>query len=493
MGSGAAWFDADGDGNLDLLLLNGASLPGDPQPRRSSNRFYRNRGDGTFEDRTAASGLAGGGYAMGVASGDIDGDGHTDLFVTHLGMNRLYRNRGDGTFEDVTRQAGVGHSGFGSSAAFFDMDNDGDLDLYVCYYVDLPDPIDRIVCRNPHGGVQYCDVHLYDGQPDRVYRNDGRGVFTDVSRAAGIAGKRGRGLAVICGDVDGDGWCDVIVANDENPNFLWRNNGDGTFTEAAAECGIAYDQRGETIAGMGLDLGDVDGDGLLDLYESGFQSEPNILFRQEAPGFFVDRSGASGIGDFTRGYLSFGLGFLDYNRDGWPDLFVTNGHVIDDVTTFNPDIPYEQRPTLFRNAGGRFEDATAALGTYGEGRYVGRGAAFADYDNDGDVDILVTHNHQRAALLRCESPRRRHWIAVTVAGPPGNPAAFGARVTLEVGGRKLVRDVRAAYSYLCSNDPRLRFGLGDAARVDRLTVNWPGGRSRTMRNVPADIFLTVTP
>lgn len=492
MGSGAAWLDADGDGLLDLLLINSASLPGDPKPTPHYNRFYHNLGDGTFADWTERSGLRGGGYGMGVAVGDVDGDDRPDVFVTNLGKNRLYRNRGNGTFEDVTDRAGVGHVGYGSSALFLDYDLDGRLDLFVCNYVRLPEPMSRITCRNPRGELQYCDVHLYDGLTSLLYRNKGDGTFLDVSKSAGISAKRGRSLAVVSGDVDDDGLPDILVANDENPNFLWRNNGDGTFREAGAEMGLAYDQRGETIAGMGLDFGDADRDGQLDVYESGFQSEEKILFHREAPGLFVDRTNAFGIGEISRSYLSFGLGFFDYDLDGWSDLFVTNGHVIDDVHEFNPEILYEQNPLLLRNAGNsRFEVATAALGPYGKAFRVGRGVAFADYDNDGDTDLLVTNNHQSPALLRNDAQRGNHWITIRCIGKRSNREAIGARVTVEAGGVRWVDEVRAGFSYLCSNDSRINVGLGDKSRIDRITVKWPGGRTEEFKGLTPDRHVTL--
>lgn len=492
MGSGAAWIDADGDGNLDLFLVNGACLPGDPHPKPSRNRFYRNLGGGRFVDETERSGLAGGGYGMGAAVGDYDNDGHPDLFVTDLGENRLYHNRGDGTFEDVTARSGTKHTGYGSSATFLDYDNDGFLDLFVCNYTALPNPIDRIVCHNPAKGLQYCDVHLYDGLPALLYHNNRNGTFTDVSARSGISRKTGRALAVVCGDVNDDGFVDILVANDENPNFLWLNNKNGTFREAAGECGIAYDQRGETIAGMGLDFGDVDRDGQPDVYEAGFQSEPNVYFHREAAGVFADRTSATGIGELTRQYLSFGLGFFDYDLDGWLDLLVTNGHVIDDVTRFNPQIPYEQTTTLFRNlAGGRFLDASADLGSYAKERHVGRGAAFADFDNDGDVDVLITNNHQRAVLLRNENPHRNHWLTVQCTGTKANRDGLGARVTVEAGGVRQVREIHAGFSYLCSNDSRANFGLGAAKRVERLQVDWPAGGQEILTDLPADQFVRI--
>jgi len=493
MGSGAAWLDADRDGLIDLLLINSAALPGDPHPVPHYNRFYHNLGDGKFADWTERSGLKGGAYGMGAAAGDYDNDGYPDVLITNLGKNHLYHNRGDGTFEDVTQRSGVNHDGYGSSAAWLDYDSDGRLDLYVCNYVQLPVPMSRISCRNPRAQLQYCDVHLYDGMPSRLYHNNGDGTFSDVSARTGISTKRGRSLAVACSDIDDDGDQDILVANDENPNFLWLNNGNGTFREAGAELGLAYDQRGETIAGMGLDFGDVDRDGQPDVYESGFQSEENILFHREAPALFVDRTNAFGVGELSRQVLSFGLGFLDYDLDGWPDLFVTNGHVIDDVHEFNPQIPYEQSPLLLRNTGGTsLVDATSSLGSYGRELHVGRGVAFADFDNDGDTDLVVTHNHQAPTLLRNDQPRRNHWISVRCQGTRSNRDAIGARVTVEAGKTRWVDEVRAASSYLSSSDPRLCFGLGTVDRIDRLIIRWPNGRTEEFKNPAADKEVTVT-
>lgn len=493
IGSGAAWIDADGDGLLDLLLVNSACLPGDPRPTPHTNRFYHNLGGGRFEDWTERSGLAGGGYGMGAAVGDFDNDGHPDLFVSNLGKDRLYHNRGNGTFEDWTDRARVGHVGYGASAAFLDYDNDGFLDLFVCNYCNLPTPIDKTICHNPAGGRQYCDVHLYDGLPSVLYHNNGNGTFTDVSKKSGIASRRGRSLAVVCGDMNDDHLTDIIVANDENPNFVWQNNGDGTFTEAAAELGVAYDRRGQTIAGMGLDLMDADGDGLADLYESSFQGEEKVLFHQESPGYFTDRTNVFGIGNASRSYLTFGVGFLDYDLDGWPDLVLANGHVIDDVHQFNRTILYEQTPLLFHNEGGkRFTDRTSDLGSYSKALRVGRGLAFADIDNDGDLDVLFANNHQEPALLRNENPHRRHWLTVRCVSKQGGRDALGAIVTLEAGGVRQVREVRAAFSYLCSNDSRVNFGLGENTRIDKVTVRWPGGNVQEFPNVPVDqIFSAV--
>ncbi len=495
MGSGAAFLDADQDGFLDLYLVNCQTLPGAPARRRPQSRFYRNRGDGTFEDRTAGSGLGRVGFGMGTAVGDIDNDGDPDLYVTSFGPDFLFLNRGDGTFLDVTRRAGLGSAGFGTSAAFLDYDRDGDLDLYRCNYVVLPEQIEKIVCRNPKGGLQYCDIHLYAGAPDRLYRNNGDGTFTDVSRAAGLSRERYRGLAILCSDYDSDGWIDIFVANDEHPMLLWRNQGDGTFVDVAGEAGVAYDGAGRAVAGMGLDMAELKRDGRFYLYESNFQGRYNVLFSPEAPGFYADRTESFGLGSTTLDRLGFGVGFLDYDLDCWPDLVVANGHVIDDIQEFQPAISYPQAAQLFRNAGaGRFADASGQLGLYARVKRVGRGALLADYDNDGDVDVLFTNNNAAPALLRNLARERavaNHWVAVRCVGTRSARDAYGALVTVEAGGVRQMAEVRAAAGYLGSNDPRVHFGLGSAQKINRLTVRWPAGNLEEAGETVADRELVV--
>lgn len=492
MGSGAAFLDANGDGWLDIFLVNGSSLPGHPKPRPKPSRLYLNRGNGTFVDGTSGSGLECAGYGMGAAVGDVDNDGDEDLYVTRVGRNSLYLNQGNGTFKESFRMAPVAAEGFSTSAAFLDYDGDGLLDLYVCRYVAWRGPRDDFACRNPKGKRRYCDVHLYEPVEHLLFRNLGGARFKNVTEQAGIAGRTGRGLAVVSGDYDQDGDPDLFVANDETPNFLWRNEGRGRFVEVAASVGFAYNDRGMATAGMGLDLADADGNGAYDIVESDFQGQRKTLYVNDGLGFFTPNGDARGPGDFTLDRLGFGIGFLDFDLDGWADLFIANGHVIDDIEEFQPGVAYEQTAQLFRNTGGgRFVDVSSQLGAYGELRRVGRGAAFGDFDNDGDPDILVTNNHQEPALLRNEGPHRNRWIGIRCVGKQSNRSGIGVRITLEAGGRTWVDETRAASSYLSSSDPRLLFGLGDAPCVDRLTVTWPGGETQQFRKIAAGRYITI--
>lgn len=492
MGSGAAFFDANGDGLLDVFLVNGAPLPGHPKPRPQPSRLYINSGDGTFEDRTAASGLTTVGYGMGVAVGDVDNDGDEDLYVTRLRQNSLYLNDGRGAFRDVTVAAGAGVGGYSSSAVFFDFDRDGWLDLYVCRNIPWNDPKDDYVCLNSLGEKQYCSVHVYPGLEHRLLRNTGKGHFRDVTRQSGISGKIGRGLAATCGDYDRDGDVDLFVANDESPNFLWQNQGDGRFIEVAAVAGFAYNDAGVATAGMGLDIADADGDGADDVIESDFQGQRKTLYFGSSEGFFVPNAGAKGLGDMPVERLGFGIGFLDFDLDSWPDIFIANGHVNDDLER-TEQIPFAQTAQLFRNQGkGIYEDSSASLGEYASVRRVGRGAAFGDYDNDGDTDILVVNNGQAPALLRNDHPHRHHWLGVRCIGRQSNRSGLGALVTITTRDRTVTREVRTAGSYLSSNDPRVLFGLGAADRVERLTVRWSSGQTQELTHLPVDRYITIT-
>lgn len=492
MGGGAACFDANGDDWPDLFLVNGAPLPGHPEPQPQPSRLYINRGDGTFTDRTAGSGLETIGYGMGVAAGDVDNDGDADLFVSRLGRSSLFLNRGDGTFTDGTARAGLGIPGYSTSAAFLDYDRDGLLDLYVCRYIPWNSPKDDYLCRSPAGGKQYCSVHVYPGLEHRLFRNLGGARFEDVSRRTGIADHTARGLAVVCGDYDRDGDTDLFVANDETPNFLWRNEGGDRFTEAAGEAGFAYNEQGISTAGMGLDIADVDGNGTDDVIESDFQGQRKTLYVGDGRGFFTANGENKGLGDMPVNRLGFGIGFLDFDLDGWPDIFIANGHVNDDIEKLDPSAPFQQTAQLFRNlGGGRFEDASAGLGEYGRTPRVGRGTAFGDIDNDGDVDLLVVNNGQPAVLLRNDSPRRNHWVGIRCVGTRCARSAYGTRLTVEAGGRIQSREVRAAASYLSSHDPRVLFGLGSAARIDRLEVRWPDGSVREWRNLEGNRYLDI--
>ena len=489
MGSGAAFIDANGDGLLDVFLVNGSPLPGHPHPKPRPSRLYLNAGNGAFRDATSASGLDSPGYGMGVAVGDMNNDGNEDLYLTRVGRNSLYLGLGNGKFRDVAAAAGVGGSGFSTSAAFLDFDGDGLLDLYVCRYVPWTRPEHDYLCRNPEGEKTYCTVHVYPGMEHLLFRNLGDARFRDVSREGGILGPKGRGLAVVCGDYDRDGDTDIFVANDETPNFLWRNEG-GRFTERGAETGFAYNEYGRATAGMGLDIADADGDSFDDVIESDFHGQRKTLYLNDGSGFFVPNAGGKGLGDMTLDRLGFGIGFLDFDLDTWPDVFIANGHVNDDLERSTPPVSYAQLAQLFRNEGqGQYRDVSSLLGAYGRTPLVGRGVAFGDYDNDGDLDILVANNAGKAVLLRNDTARLNHWIGVRCVGRAGR-TAFGTRVSVTARGRVQSLEVRTARSYLSASDPRLLFGLGSNRQVERLTVTWPDGSSGSWARPQVDRYYT---
>lgn len=489
MGSGAAFLDADGNGFQDLILVNCSPLPGSKAPHPALSRLYLNNGDGTFRDATKGSGLDRIGYGLGVSVGDVDNDGRDDVYVTRLGTSSLYRNTGEGHFREVAG-SGLDCPGFSTSAAFLDYDRDGRLDLYVCRYVPWKTPKDDFVCKNSRGEKQYCSVHVYPGQEHRLYRNLGAMKFQDVTRAAGIAGKEARGLAIVCGDYDRDGDTDIFVANDETPNFLWQNQGNGKFLEIAAAVSFAYNERGASTAGMGLDMADADGDGSDDVIESDFQGQKKTLYVNDGQGLFTPNAGNKGVGAMTLQRLGFGIGFLDFDLDSWPDIFIANGHVNE---MEDPNSPYHQTAQLFRNTGGAiYADAAVSLGTYGTTPYLGRGCAFGDYDNDGGTDIVVINNGGPAVLLHNSAPRKNHWIGLRCIGRKSNRSAFGARVTVTAGARTQSREIRAARSYLSSSDSRLLLGLGVEQKVARLQVQWPSGAVQEWTDLPTDRYLTIT-
>lgn len=488
-GSGLGWLDYDNDGWLDLYLVNGAHL----QAGQSSpgNALFRNRG-GTFVEVTAAAGVAGSGcFGTGVAVGDYDNDGFLDLFVSCYGPDLLYRNQGNGTFRDITEEAGVGGGNlWSSSAGFFDYDRDGDLDLYVVRYLDF-DPEENPYCGfRGEGFRMYCHPSMFDGAPDALYRNNGDGTFTDVSAQAGIANPAGKGLGVVFADLEEDGDLDLYVANDAVRNFLYRNNGDGTFTDLAYSAGAGYDGNGKPQASMGVDAGDFDGDGRLDLFTTNFSEELNTLYRNLGDWVFEDVSEGAGL---KSGFLPLGFGtkFLDYDNDGDLDLYVANGHVIDNIQLYSPHLSYLQTDLLYENRGGRFEDVSLQAGPAFQISHVGRGAAVADYDNDGDLDLAVSNCGQPAQLLRNEGGNRQHWVALQLRGQQSNRFGFGARVCLSTSRGTQVREVGNTASYLSSNDFRLYFGLGRERIIRRLEVRWPSGVLQVLTNLPADQILTV--
>jgi hypothetical protein len=528
-GAGCSFFDYDHDGWLDLFLV-GSARTAEGAPLHA---LYRNNRDGTFADVTKAAGLEGSGYGMGCVAADYDGDGDLDLLVTGYGGNTLYRNNGSGRFEDVTKAAGLGpiadrrsptnneqrtthneqHTTsqqpipWNSSAAFADYDGDGWLDLYVGRYLRF-DASTPQICRH-HGVALACTPTLYDPQVGVLYRNNGNGTFSDATRRAGAVAA-GRTLGVVWCDTDDDGRSDLFVANDNAPNNLFHNEGGGRLRDVGLAAGVAYGAQGSAEASMGVDFGDYDGDSRLDLVFTNFQNEGVGLYRNAGkPGFFAAAERA-GVLAPTLPVLGFGAGFLDYDNDGRLDLFFANGHVQEAIQQVDSSCTFAQPRQLFRNRGDdTFEDLTSACGPAMTEPAVGRGAAFGDYDNDGDVDILVNNNGGPAILLRNEtirpttndqrpttdgSPAGRsdhHWLRIRLVGRAPNRFAVGARVTVRAGGLCQVREVRAGHSFASSSDLRAQFGLGRAARAERIVVRWPGGRVTTLVGVAADREVTV--
>ena len=474
VGGGAAFLDADGDGRLDLYLTGGVPLPGCPPAEGPGSRLFRNEGGGAFADGTARSGLGEPGYATGVAAGDIEGDGDTDLFVACYGPDRLYRNGGGGTFGDIAAEAGVADPSFGASATFLDIEADGDLDLFVTNYVAVGPANERACFR---GKVPaYCLPQDYPGEPDRLYRNDGKGKFTDATIECGVRSERARGLGVAACDHDGDGRIDIFVANDTTENELFHNEGGGKFSERGLSAGVAFGEDGTLQNGMGTDWGDHDGDGLLDVVVTNFETQANSLFRNLGDGFFIDVSWTSGIGEPGFPYVGWAAIFSDFDLDGLLDLFIANGHVFDNAREIQEGGSWEQPCLVHRNAGGGKFTTTKLGAAEGCAPRSSRGAAAGDYDDDGDVDIAVNNLRAPPFLLRNDSPRAgRKWFGIELRGTRSNRSAIGARLTLRAGGPIQVREVKGGSGYLGQNDFRVVFGLADAAKIERLEVRWPGG------------------
>jgi hypothetical protein len=491
MGSGGAFVDLDSDGWPDIVLVDGGSIA-DPQvARRAQPRVLRNRRDGTFEDVTARSGIRQQGYGMGVCAGDVDNDGHVDLYITGVGANTLYKNRGDFTFTDVTASAGVAGGGWSTSCAFADLDGDGDLDLFVTRYVDVsrPEPF----CGDERAKRRaYCHPLALPPMSNLVFRNDGHGVFTDVSESTGIAKYRSNGLGVVISDLDGNGLPDVFVANDSLPNFLFVNDGGWKFTESALQAGVSVADDGKARAGMGVDTGDYDGDGLLDLIVTNLDFEMTSLFHNLGKRLFAYATRESGIGPPTRPYVGFGVLLLDYDNDTRLDLAIVNGHVMDNTALFRQGSTHAQPNLLMHNEDGRHFRPAGKLPTAGNTPdKVSRGLAAADFDNDGDLDLLVTNNGDRVDLLRNDGGNARNSLLIQLVARKSAPNGIGARVTATVGSRTLVREVKAGSSYLSQSDTRVHLGLDQAAAAERLEVHWPAGSTEVFRNVAANQILTI--
>ena len=500
MGGGVALFDYDNDGRLDVFFTNGAKiddpLPVGKRPDKSDakywNRLYRQTQGGTFVDVTEKAGLSGmpqNYYGMGVAVGDYDNDGFEDLYVTNFGGNTLYHNNGDGTFTDVTGRAGVGASGWSASAGFFDADNDGKLDLFVTRYVDWTFETNRYCGEKKPGYRAYCHPDNYAGVANILYHNNGDGTFTDVSTKAGISNPNGKGLGVAFADYDRDGYMDIYVANDSVQSFLYRNNHDGTFSEEGLVAGVGFNEDGKTFAGMGVDFADYDNDGQPDIVVTDLSNERYKLFHQNADGSFRDATNTSGLGGLTLLYSGWSTRFLDYDNDGWKDLFVAQGHVMDTIEKTSPNLTYQQPPLLLRNESGRFsrvEPGDAFTETW-----AGRGAAFGDLDNDGDVDVVLSNVGQKAVVLRNDGGNRNNWLAIQTVGTTSNRDGIGCLVkVVSASGLSQSFTVNTAVGYLSASDKRLLVGLGSDATAKLVEIRWPSGIVQRFENVAARQKLT---
>jgi enediyne biosynthesis protein E4 len=482
MCGGVAVFDYDNDGWMDIYLVNGSTLDDVSAGKCHTGKLYRNNHDGTFADVTAKSGLNHCGWGFGVAAGDYDNNGWEDLYVTYLDGGVLYRNNHDGTFTDVTAKAGVGNPGhWGTSAAFGDYDNDGNLDLYVANYVDLD--LDHLPPFGSGPFCQYrgipvsCGPRGLKGGRDRLYHNNGDGTFTDVTEKLNIDSESDYGLGVLWLDYDHDGCLDLYVANDSSPSRLYHNNCHGGFDEVGSRAGVAFSADGRAQAGMGIDSADYDSDGWPDIVKINFSDDTNNLYHNDHNGSFTDMTGPAGFGPISIPYLGFGVRFIDFDNDGWPDLFVANGHVNPQVDQHSFGVTYAERPFLFHNLrDGKFEEIGLHTGAAAERRYVGRGLASADFQNRGLEDLMMTVLDGSPVLLRNRSVGAGHWLLIKTIGTASNRDGFGARIQVKAGNLVQTAEVRASSSFESASDPRLHFGLGTASHADEIIVRWPSGR-----------------
>jgi hypothetical protein len=496
-GSGAAFIDYDNDGWQDIFLVSGTRLDGLPPNVNSTNRLFHNTGNGKFTDVTEKAGLVRTGWGQSVCSGDFDNDGYVDLFVSSYGKNALYRNNRNSTFTELAEKGGVANNRtrWGSGCAFLDYDHDGLLDLFVASYIDL----DLKTAPLPETGpCQYKGIMVACGPPglaggtNTLYHNNGNGTFSDVSEKSGITKANGTyGLGVLTADFDNDGWTDIYVANDSAPAALYRNNKNGTFTDIGIEAGCALSIDGKPQAGMGVTAGDYNHDGWLDIFKTNFSGDTSSLYRNSGKSTFDDVTFPAGMGLNTR-WLGWGCGFIDVDNDGWSDIFLVNGHVYPEVEKLTTEAGYAQPKVLYRNLqNGSFADVSQQAG---EGVYspnASRGAAFGDYDNDGDVDILINSVNGPPELLRADSLNQNNWVKIKLAGVKSNRDGIGARIKCVTESGTQIDEVRSGGSYYSQNDLRVHFGLGKSKRVDTLEISWPGGKVETFKNVAANQLVVV--
>ena len=494
MGSGCGWIDYDQNGLLDLYLVNGVSRRPNTSKHALRSALYRNNGDGTFTDVTIKAGVdAEGLFGMGAAVGDYDNDGCPDLFVLGYGRCILFHNNGNGTFTDVTDRAGVGNlRKWGSSAAWFDYDNDGLLDLVIANYVDWS-PEENFWCGDKGPGLRsYCHPDVYRGQPPTLYHNNGDGTFSDVSKRSGVGIRPGNGLGVVTFDYDNDGWQDIFITNDQMPNFLFHNNRDGTFREIGYSAGVAVGIDGQFEAGMGTDAADTTGSGRSDLIVTHLDQQLARLYQNVGEGYFEDATFRSKISYATFHLSGFGTRFMDYDNDGARDLFMANGHVLDNIQRYHAETTYAEPKLMFRNVGhGIFENVSDQLGPDFLLPRVSRGAAIGDFDNDGDLDIVISNNGQAPQLLRNDGGNANHWLQLLLIGTRSNRDAVGARVKVTAGDLVLYDEKKGGMSYQSAQDPRLHFGLGQHSTVEEVEIKWPSGELTKLTNIKSDQILAI--
>jgi enediyne biosynthesis protein E4 len=502
MGGGVALLDYDNDGRLDIFFTNGAKIddpmPDGKLPDKSEpkfwNRLYHQNPDGTFTDVTEKAGLTGmpqNFYGMGVAVGDYDNDGFEDIYVTGYGGNTLYHNNGNGTFTDVTKSAGVAAGGWSASAGFFDYDNDGKLDLFVTRYVNWSFKTNRYCGEKQPGYRAYCHPDNYEGVTNILYHNNGNGTFTDVSAKAGVANSNGKGLGVSFADYDGDGFTDIFVANDSVQCFLYHNNGNGTFSEVGLLAGVGYNEDGKTFAGMGADFSDFDNDGRPDIVVTDLSNERYMVFRNNGDSTFRDVTNLSGVGGATLAFSGWSTHLFDYDNDGWKDLFVAQSHVMDTIERTSPNLKYLEPPLLLRNESGHF--VRVLPGEVFQREWAGRGAAFGDIDNDGDVDVVVSNVGQKAYVLRNDGGNRRNWIGIETVGKKSNRDGIGCRVkVVSASGLTQYFTVNTAIGYLSASDKRLTVGMGDDSTAKLIEIRWPSGSVQRFENVKTGQMLKAT-
>ncbi len=487
VGAGCVFFDYDNDGWMDIYLVNSGPSDFFTPAKPLKNALYHNNHDGTFTDVTDKAGVAGGTFGMGAAAGDYDGDGWVDLYVTSYGRNILYHNNGNGTFTDVTEKAGVAAPGWSTCAVWFDYDKDGKLDLFVSSFVEYNK---QTTCGNNRLGQKfYCIPRVFKPRPSHLYHNNGNGTFTDVSEKSGIAKSPGKSFGVVATDVNNDGWTDLFVANDTMPNFLFINKGDGTFEEVGLRAGVAFSDNGSPRSGMGVDATDFDGDGWQDLFVANIDQELFSLYHNQKDLTFTDEPGE--IGAATRLLSGWGLKFFDYNNDGLPDLFLANGHPDDMVEKMTTRVKYKEPILMFENLGTKFRDVSAQTGSVFSNSYPARGLAVGDFDNDGDLDVLISNNGEAPILLRNDGGNRNNWVGLQLVATKSNPGAVGAVISWQVGARKFSRLKTAGGSYLASHDPREILGAGANGKIESIEIRWPSGKFDKLTNVPMNVYVTV--